>query len=51
MRYERGIRIKAISKQRLIECINNCTPLEKEDFKTIEENSDSPEKVVNEKQE
>ena len=43
--------MKVISKQRLIECINNCTPLEKEDFKTVEQNSDSPEKVVNKKQE
>ena len=43
--------MKVISKQRLIECINNCAPLKEEDFKTIKENSDSREKVVNEKQE
>ena len=43
--------MKIIEKQRLIECINNCAPLKKEDFKTIEEDIDSPEKVVNEKQE
>lgn len=43
--------MKVVSKQRLIECINNCAPLEKEDFKTVEQDSDSPEKVVSEKQE
>lgn len=43
--------MKVISKQRLIECINNCAPLKEEDFKTVEEDGDSPEKVVNEKQE
>lgn len=38
--------MKMISKQRLIECINNCAPLEKDDFKTVEQDNDSPEKVV-----